>query len=61
MKRFLRRLYVPFARDDLFLRVVFLLAGILFGGLGITISVLATRGLENVPGARLLAASRVRG
>jgi hypothetical protein len=35
MKRFLRRLVISVERDDLFLRVVFVFSGLLFGGLGI--------------------------
>jgi hypothetical protein len=39
MRRFLRRLLVSFERDDLFLRVVFVLSGVLFGGIGIALLV----------------------
>jgi hypothetical protein len=40
MKRFLRHLYLSVvARDDLFSRVVWLLTGVLFGGLGVAMSV----------------------
>ena len=35
MKRLLRRLITSCERDDLFLRVVFVLSGLLFGGLGV--------------------------
>jgi len=35
MKRFLRRLLVYFVRDDLFVRVVWLLTGLLPGGIGV--------------------------
>jgi hypothetical protein len=39
MKRFLRRLLIPLVRDDLFVRVACFLAGLLFGGLGVAMSV----------------------
>jgi hypothetical protein len=39
MKRFLRRLLIPLVRDDLFVRVACFLAGLLFGGFGIAMSV----------------------
>jgi hypothetical protein len=39
MRRFLRRLLVSFERDDLFLRVVFVLSGVLFGGIGVALLV----------------------
>ena len=41
MKRFFRRLFALLVRDDLFVRVVCFLAGLLFGGLGVVISILA--------------------
>ena len=37
MKRFLRRLVISFERDDFFFRVVFILSGVLFGGIGIAL------------------------
>jgi hypothetical protein len=39
MKRFLRRLIASCERDDLFLRVVFFLSGLLCGGLGVVMLV----------------------
>jgi hypothetical protein len=39
MKRLLRRLVTSCERDDLFLRVVFVLSGLLFGGLGVVMLV----------------------
>ena len=41
MKRLFRRLCIPLVRDDLFVRVACFLAGLLFGGLGVAISVWA--------------------
>jgi cytochrome c biogenesis protein CcdA len=37
MKRLLRRLFIPFGRDDLFLRVASFLAGLVLGGGGVAI------------------------
>ena len=39
MKRLWRRLIISFERDDLFFRVVFVLSGLLSGGLGIALLV----------------------
>jgi hypothetical protein len=39
MKRFFRRLFTQLVRDDLFVRVVCFLAGLLFGGLGVATSI----------------------
>lgn len=37
MRRFARRLIISFERDDLFFRVVFVLSGLLSGGIGIAL------------------------
>jgi hypothetical protein len=42
MKRFLRHLHIPLVRDDLFVRVVCFLGGLLFGGFGIAMSGVAS-------------------
>jgi len=42
LKRFLHRLVISCERDDLFLRVVFFLSGLLFGGLGVVMLVYAS-------------------
>jgi len=54
MKRFLRRLIISFERDDLFLRVVFVLSGVLFGGLGIALLVFVSTHASASPFANIL-------
>jgi hypothetical protein len=54
MKRSLRRLVISFERDDLFLRVVFLLSGPLFGGIGIALLVFASTHASASPSAEVL-------
>jgi hypothetical protein len=54
MKRFLRRLMMSFERDDLFLRVVFVLSGVLFGGLGIALLVFLSTQASASPFAQVL-------
>lgn len=51
MKRFWRRLVISCERDDLFLRVVFFLSGLLFGGLGVVMLVF----VSTQPSASLVA------
>jgi len=58
MKRFLRRLVTSFERDDLFLRVVFVLSGVLFGGLGIALLSQSNAAEELKSGSLALGASR---
>jgi hypothetical protein len=43
MKRFLRRLHLLFARDDLFLRVVWLVTGFCIAGFGVAMCVLGAK------------------
>jgi hypothetical protein len=54
MKRFLRRLVTSFERDDLFLRVVFVLSGVLFGGLGIALLAFVSTHASTSPFAEVL-------
>jgi hypothetical protein len=54
MKRFLRRLVVSFERDDLFLRVVFVLSGLLFGGIGIALLVFVSTQASTSPVVEVL-------
>jgi len=54
MKRFLRRLIISFERDDLFLRVVFVLSGLLPGGIGIALLVFVSTNASASPLADVL-------
>jgi hypothetical protein len=54
MKRFLRRLIISFERDDLFLRVVFVLSGLLPGGIGIALLVFVSTHASASPLADVL-------
>jgi hypothetical protein len=54
MKRLLRRLVTSCERDDLFLRVVFFLSGLLIGGLGVVMLVLVSTTSSASPVAEVL-------
>ena len=54
MKRFWRRLVMSLERDDLFLRVVFVLSGVLSGGLGIALLVFVSTQASASPFAEVL-------
>ena len=54
MKRFFRRLTASLKQDDLFARVVFVLSGLLFGGLGVAILAFLSMDASVSPLAKVL-------
>ena len=54
MKRLFRRLTVSLKQDDLFARVVFVLSGLLFGGLGVAILAFLSMDASVSPLAKVL-------
>jgi hypothetical protein len=54
MKRLWRRLIISFGRDDLFFRVVFVLSGLLSGGIGIALLVFVSTHASASPLAEVL-------